>query len=200
MIINDLMKRNNSELSRRDHILSEAAKIIKAQGYAGATMREIAGAVGVEVSSLYNHIQSKQEILYAICFTIGQEYIEGLDKVLMSGLSYKKQLKAIIHLHITLAAKHLASMQVFEEEWKHLKDDELERFKEMRQNYENKLLVFFQQGIESRKFQSLDPKILLYNFLSSLKWLNFYFKENKKLDINILCDDINKLTLNGILK
>lgn len=194
------MKTNTLELTRREHILSEAAKIIKAHGYAGATMRDIAGAVGVEVSSLYNHIHSKQDILSAICFLIGDEYIAGLEEILADKLSYKKQLKAIIHLHITLAAKHQSSMQVFEEEWKHLKDDELEKFKEMRQKYENKLLLFFQQGVEARKFQSIDPRILLYSFLSSLKWLNFYFKENKKLDINVLREDINKLTLNGILK
>lgn len=194
------MKTNTLEVTRREHILSEAAKIIKAQGYAGATMRDIAGAVGVEVSSLYNHIHSKQDILSAICFLIGDEYIAGLEEILASKLSYKKQLKSIIHLHLDLASKHQSSMQVFEEEWKHLKDDELEKFKEMRQKYENKLLVFFQQGIEARKFQSIDPRILLYTFLSSLKWLNFYFKENKKFDINLLRDDINRLTLNGILK
>ncbi|MFZ1585299.1 MAG: TetR/AcrR family transcriptional regulator, partial [Saprospiraceae bacterium] len=79
-------------MNRRDHILSEAAKIIKAQGYAGATMRDIAEAVGVEVSSLYNHISSKQEILSSICFSIGQEYIEGLTVLLNNKLSYKKQL------------------------------------------------------------------------------------------------------------
>ena len=88
-------------------------------------MRDIAEAVGVEVSSLYNHISSKQEILSSICFSIGQEYIEGLTVLLNNKLSYKKQLKGIIHLHVDLAAKHQASMQVFEEEWKHLKDGEM---------------------------------------------------------------------------
>lgn len=186
-------------MNRRDHILSEAAKIIKAHGYAGATMRDIAESVGVEVSSLYNHISSKQEILSSICFSIGQEYIEGLTILLNNKLSYKKQLKGIIHLHVDLAAKHQASMQVFEEEWKHLKDGEMEHFKEMRQNYENKLLVFFQQGIESRKFKSIDQKVLLYHFLSSLKWLNFYFKENKTLDIDLLKKQLNQLICNGLI-
>ena len=187
-------------MSRREHILSEAAKIIKAQGYAGATMRDIAEAVGIEVSSLYNHIKSKQEILSTICFLIGGEYIEGLDMILNDGTSYKKQLKSIIELHIDLASKHQASMQVFEEEWKHLKDTELEKFREMRQNYELKLLVFFQQGIECGKFQSIDAKTQLYSFLSSLKWLNFYFKENKMPDISRLKTDVITLITKGIMQ
>jgi AcrR family transcriptional regulator len=76
----DVMK--SVELTRREQIIAVAARIFKDNGYAGASMRTIADAVGIEASSLYNHIHSKQDILATICFNIGNDYIQGLDSLL----------------------------------------------------------------------------------------------------------------------
>ena len=54
--------------SKRQIILEEAAKLFKDKGYGGTSMRDIAGQVGMEAASMYNHIKSKDEILEIICF------------------------------------------------------------------------------------------------------------------------------------
>jgi len=186
-------------MTRREHILSEAAKIIRAQGYAGATMRDIAEAVGIEVSSLYNHIRSKQEILSTICFAIGREYIMGLEQILNGSSGEKDMLNQIIHLHIDLASRHKDSMQVFEEEWKHLQDDDLEQFRSMRTYYERRLMEFFDGAIRCGHFRNVETRVLLYTFLSSLKWLNFYFRENKSYELETLRKNMADLLCHGIL-
>ncbi len=47
----------------RDHILVEAARLFRHQGYAATTLREIADAAGIKAGSIYYHFGSKDEIL-----------------------------------------------------------------------------------------------------------------------------------------
>lgn len=47
----------------RDHILAEAARLFRHQGYAATTLREIADAAGIKAGSIYYHFGSKDEIL-----------------------------------------------------------------------------------------------------------------------------------------
>jgi AcrR family transcriptional regulator len=47
-------------------ILRAAAVLIAERGYHGASMRDLARAVGVQMASLYHHFGSKQELLVAI--------------------------------------------------------------------------------------------------------------------------------------
>ena len=52
-----------STWSTRDRILYEAAALMAARGYHGATTREIAQAVGIQQPSIFNHFASKVEIV-----------------------------------------------------------------------------------------------------------------------------------------
>ena len=49
--------------AKRELILAEAAKLFKDRGYSGTSMRDLAGQVGMEAASMYNHIKSKDELL-----------------------------------------------------------------------------------------------------------------------------------------
>jgi len=51
---------------RRGEILAAAEKIFIAEGYAGATIRKIADAVGVSSTALYMHFRDKDQVLLEI--------------------------------------------------------------------------------------------------------------------------------------
>ena len=48
--------------STREKILNEALDLFAARGYHGTSMREIARAVGIKGSSIYNHFSGKEDI------------------------------------------------------------------------------------------------------------------------------------------
>jgi AcrR family transcriptional regulator len=48
--------------STREEILNEALDLFAEKGYHGSSMREIAKAVGIKGSSIYNHFSGKEEI------------------------------------------------------------------------------------------------------------------------------------------
>ena len=47
----------------KDKILKHALKLFSSKGYKATTVRDIAGAVGIKQSALYNHFKNKDEIL-----------------------------------------------------------------------------------------------------------------------------------------
>lgn len=49
-------------MGTREKILEEALTLFSQKGYNGVSVREIAGAIGIKESSLYNHFANKQEI------------------------------------------------------------------------------------------------------------------------------------------
>jgi AcrR family transcriptional regulator len=53
-------------MTTREKILSEALTLFSVKGYDPVTVREIAYAVGIKESSLYNHFKNKQDIFDSI--------------------------------------------------------------------------------------------------------------------------------------
>ncbi len=47
----------------KDKILKHALKLFSSKGYKATTVRDIAGAIGIKQSALYNHFKNKDEIL-----------------------------------------------------------------------------------------------------------------------------------------
>jgi AcrR family transcriptional regulator len=58
--------RTREGASTRQAIYEAALDAFSENGYAGASLRDIARRVGIEVASLYNHIDSKEELLFRI--------------------------------------------------------------------------------------------------------------------------------------
>lgn len=53
-------------MNTRERILEESLKLFSRKGFHAVSVREIAGAVGIKDSSLYNHFSCKQEIFSSI--------------------------------------------------------------------------------------------------------------------------------------
>lgn len=58
--------------SRRSEIIDTATALFVAKGYAGTSMADLAGAVGIQKASLYHHFASK-EALFVACVTEGYD-------------------------------------------------------------------------------------------------------------------------------
>ncbi|MFI4933302.1 MAG: TetR/AcrR family transcriptional regulator [Caulobacterales bacterium] len=59
------------DISTRTRILEAALDLFARHGFAGASMRQLAGAVGLTQSSLYNHFASKEAIYHALIDAFG---------------------------------------------------------------------------------------------------------------------------------
>ncbi|HEY1105551.1 MAG TPA: TetR/AcrR family transcriptional regulator, partial [Agromyces sp.] len=69
----------------RAQILIEARTVFGRKGYAEASLREIAGAVGIKTPSLYAHFPSKEALYEAVYAEVAVEHTAFFDELVRSG-------------------------------------------------------------------------------------------------------------------
>jgi AcrR family transcriptional regulator len=79
---------DRSTVTSPGSVLDAARLLFADRGYHGTSMKDIAEALGVRAPSLYNHVASKQEILYAImdkamdrALAAQEEALDGVEDV-----------------------------------------------------------------------------------------------------------------------
>jgi TetR/AcrR family transcriptional regulator, cholesterol catabolism regulator len=184
--------------SRRDYILEEAAKLFKERGYAATTMRDLAEKLDIKAASLYNHIASKEEILTEICFTFAHEYVSQLDKIDSMTVSAAQKIEAVIDLHVSMSTQDAAAIIITNYEWKHLPEPDLSTFKALRKRYEKQFLDIITEGVESKMLRDIDPQVVMFTILSALRWIPFWYREERGVSPDDLKRNIKALILNGL--
>jgi AcrR family transcriptional regulator len=186
-------------LTRRQHILIEAAKLFKAKGYSATSMRDLADKVGLEAASLYNHISSKEDILQEVCFDIAGRYVSQLSEIEANTQTTSvEKLHSLIDLHIVMIAGNREEVYVCNNEWKHLSEPHLTRFKEIRKDYENRFKNIIEIGIEKQELKKVNPTTALYTILSAVRWVEIWFQPDRGIPVEEISKDISNVLLSGL--
>jgi TetR/AcrR family transcriptional regulator, cholesterol catabolism regulator len=184
--------------TKKELILSEAAKLFKERGFGGTSMRDLAEKVGIEAASMYNHIRSKEEILEDICFRIAREYVAQLSEIEHAEMTYQDKLRALIRLHVRMITADAHAISVTNNDWKYLSEPKMTHFKEIRKDYERRFAALIQKGIEAGEFRPVNVSVALFTILSSLRWVELWYKADRRITIEILEQDITAILMNGI--
>ncbi len=186
-------------LSGRKHqIESEATRLFEARGFAATSMRELATELGMEAASLYFHIKSKDELLKSICFTMADAFFEAIGGVAEETLPTVEKLRAAIDAHVKVITKKPSAAAVFFSEWRHLKEPDLSRFLDMRQNYEQKILTIIKEGIADKELDVDDPKFAVRMLLNSMNWIHTWYRPDGAMKPEEISRKIFEMVINGI--
>lgn len=188
--------------SRRQVIIEESAVLFNEMGYSATSMNDIAERIGVRASSLYNHINSKQEILSSLLLTIANKFQDGIVKVNNLSVSYKEKLQEIIKMHIRVATENQNITALITQDWKHLEEPSLSEFIKIRQNYQEILRNVIAEGFNSGEFKSANLEITLNVILSSLRWIydSEIYADTSNVGLKEMEETILGIVFNGIDK
>src|SRR3954470_21123572 len=95
------IKTTTENNSKREIIIVQAAKLFKEKGYKAASMRELAAMVGVEAASLYNHIDSKNDLLNAICMNVADRYTSHMNGIESLNGPVIEMIEKLLRFHVT---------------------------------------------------------------------------------------------------
>ncbi len=190
----------NEVKNKKQQIFEAAARLFRDKGYMATSMRDLAKAVDLKASSLYNHIQSKEEILQGICFENAKRFREGMVTIESQPIAAADKVKALIALHIEIATQDITSITAFNDEWRHLSGPYLRDFLELRRDYEGRFQQIITDGIDSGEFRAGDPTITLYTLFSAIRWIYDWFKSGRAINQEQLTEEITTLLLEGIKK
>lgn len=185
---------------KKQRILEAAARLFRDKGYSATSMRDLAGAVNLKASSLYNHISSKEEILQEICLANASRFHKGMEQIReLPENDPQGRLEALLKLHIRIATQDVTSVTSFNDEWRHLSEPYLTQFLDMRRAYESFFRKVIRKGTDLGLFRPADESVVLYSLISSLRWLYDWYEPGKRLAPADLEEQLIPLLIRGIL-
>lgn len=91
---------------RRKQIIKGAIKVFIAKGFHNATVREIAEEAGLTMGSLYNYINTKQDIVYIVYDYITKVLREDMKEAIVGVKDPKERLKAALRQNLNAVYKN----------------------------------------------------------------------------------------------
>ena len=133
--------------------LQEAAlKLFAERGYHGTTMKQLAGLLGVQAPSLYNHVGSKQEILRRLMTSGMGRLVADQDRALLSSSEAPEQLRAMTEAHVLVHTRRQRSATVVKREIGNLEEPAQAEVRAQRDAYELRFRGVIQRGVEEGSF------------------------------------------------
>jgi len=190
--------RKNS--TKKEVIIEKASRLFRDKGFGAASMRDLAEHVGVEAASLYNHIQSKSEILQAICFKVANEFMTNLEAVESSNQPTLKKMESIIRLHIRMMLEQYEYVYIADHEWRHLPEPYLSNFLNQRRSYRKRLADILEDGVVKGELKNIDPYTAVLVILSAVSGIDSWQRSRKSTTAETLESNMVKYLIEGLKK
>ncbi len=185
--------------SRKQEIINAASVLFKEKGYSAVTMRDLAKSMGIKAASLYNHIQSKQEILSTIIIDLAEEFTSGMNRIVNSEVSSIQKLENIIDLHIDVTLRNADGLASLNNDWMHLEEENLQYFEQMRHDYEESFRNIVKKGVDKAEIKAYSIEIIVFSTLSTLRTLYLWYPKQNDIDADILKHDMVSVLLQGVV-
>ena len=176
--------------SKKDFILLRASAMFREKGFSATSMRDLAEMVGIEAASLYNHIQSKSEILQEIIFRMAND----------CNVSSIKKIESLIRFHVQMMISKCDDYTVMINEWMHLSEPYLTNFNIQRHQYVVKMERIVADGFQQKEMKGISPYVAVLTILSSVRGLEFWHRSAQKITPQEIEDNMVNLLISGLKK
>jgi AcrR family transcriptional regulator len=182
--------------TRREELVSVAARLFAERGYHGTSMADLAEAMGVQKGSLYSLTESKQELLVLITREGAASFHAGLDGV-PDDAEPLDRVRLALRAHLGVVAAQVSSATVFMREWRFLDEPERSTFRAARRRYEERWRDLLREAADRGALRSdLDVEAAVLLVLSAANWAYTWIRPAAETDQ--LADRFFSILLDGV--
>jgi len=184
--------------STAELIRSAAIDLFFEHGYEATSLRAIAGEVGIQVGSLYNHLSSKESLLYSIMSKIIEDLLRELDSRLSTVTGSVERLRGGIAVHVFFHTDRAREVFIGNSELRSLKPVHRRKVVKLRDQYERRFVDIIEQGVADGSFDAPDPKIVAWAILAVGTSTSTWFRPDGRLQLDDIATLYTDLVLNGL--
>lgn len=184
--------------TRKEAIIEEAALLFHQKGFNATSMRDLAEQVGVEAASLYNHIQSKSEILQEICFQVANEFSTHFQEIEQQEASHIEKVERVLRFHIRQMVENYTYVNVADREWRHLPDPYLSNYQHQRRVYRKRFAALIEAGIEAGEIREVDAPTAVLIMLHAVSGIESWHRSRQKISAADLEKNMVLLLIQGM--
>jgi len=138
-------------------LLEEALLLFGARGFHGVSVREITDATGIRASSLYAHMESKEQLLFELVIIGHEEHHELLRHALVEASSDPiDQLSRLVRAHVFLHATYPLLARICNRELQALSDESRVRVMDVRNASQQLMADVVERGMRLGVFHVED--------------------------------------------
>ena len=174
-------------LETRERILTEATKLFAHKGYHATGVAELSDAVGLGAGALYNHIGSKEELLFAICRRHVNEVLQLGEELLTAELPAGEKLRQLARKHMQMVAERTLELRVTLREIDSLTGQRRKDMQALRDRTEEIWEQIAEEGRRSGELGVLDP-LFVKAALGALNYAVLWYRPNGSLSPDEIAD------------
>lgn len=160
----------------RERILQAAASLFRRKGFNGASMQDLAEAVGITKSSLYHHFPSKQALLSEILANTVDRVTPALEAIVWSDLPACERLRQAVAGHVVELIRDRDNVACFIEEGRFLAPDYMQAYIAKRDRYERLFRKIVEDGIAGGEFRTTDVRLAGLAILGMCNWVARWYR------------------------
>ena len=155
--------------------------LIYKHGYEAMSLRQLAAEVGIQQGSLYNHIRTKQDLLFDLIMVHMDDLFREFDESVPADGAAIDRLKAFVHFHVGYHVNRKEEVFICYSELRSLESENFRTVCGLRQDYERKLTRILEDGVTEGSFAPSDMKVAAYGILSMLSGICTWFHPEGRL-------------------
>ena len=181
---------------RREELTRIAARLFAERGYQGTSLADLADSLGVQKPSLYHHIASKEDLLWAVASEGAEAFHAALDSV-PADAPAADRIRLALRAHLAVVGGQLDAATVFVREWRYLGGERRAAFVAERRRYEQRVRELFRDGVDGSELRTdLDVQTATLLFLSAANWAYTWLQPGA--DTDALADRLYAVLLDGM--
>ncbi len=188
------------ETSRRQAIEDVASDLFRERGYAATSIRDIARALSVQGASLYAHVTSKEDVLWAIVDRAATRFESAADRAELDAERRRpgdpaESVAALVRAHVEVLTADVDEAGVFVNEWRSLGPERRAAILVRRDAYERRFRRRIEEGIAVGAFAITDPAVATRTLLSGLNGVATWYDVGGRLPAGRIADHLVDLSL-----
>jgi AcrR family transcriptional regulator len=186
--------------ARRREIDEVASELFHASGYAATSIRDIARALDIQGASLYAHVASKEDLLWAIVDRAATAFERAADIAAAEsrGGDAVERLAATVEAHVEVVTADPERSSVFVTEWRHLSEPRRGTIAARRDAYEARFRDTIADGVSIGVFAATDPAIAATFLLTALNGIATWYRPDGRLGRDRIADHYVELSLRAL--
>jgi AcrR family transcriptional regulator len=186
--------------ARRREIDEVASELFHANGYAATSVRDIARALDIQGASLYAHVASKEDLLWAIVDRAATAFEQAAARAAeeTGGGDAVERLAALVEAHVEVVTADPERSSVFVTEWRHLSGGRRAVIAGRRDAYETRFRTTIEEGVAVGAFRSTDAAIATTFILTALNGIATWYRPDGRLGPDRIADHYVELALRSL--
>ncbi|WP_254699725.1 TetR/AcrR family transcriptional regulator [Trinickia violacea] len=194
------MAKVNAE-AQKEQILNAAAQLFIQKGFGGASMQEIAEALGVTRTAVYYYYKNKDEILTALVEEVTLQ-AKRLSTRVASEIDGDPQerLRALVHQHTMLILTHHNQFRVIDRTEHQLPDRAYRANEDAKRAVLNNFTAAIEAGVKAGVFRVVDARIAAFTMIGMCSWPAFWYRPDGAKSATEIADTIAELAVQSVLR